>query len=162
MTALAPLPSQPVATVQIRSPSVRKGRPSPWARTRRSSAALCTSVVSPGRTGAIGGRGSRELYGPLGPSQSPHPRTKDTVTSSQPSLYFYHKSTVYALEKVQNPSKHNKMKILSSDLLDILLSTLECIPFQELSMTLRVCVLSKRGHPVHVLFSPATVFTFPY
>lgn len=47
MTAVAFPSPQAVVSVQIPSPSVRKERRSLYTGTPRSSAALCTSVVSP-------------------------------------------------------------------------------------------------------------------
>lgn len=81
MTVVAPLPAQPVATAQTRSPSVRKERRSRWTGTPRSSAALSTSVVSAGWTW---GRGQKGLQGPfyvsLGPFTKSSPRTNGNGT----------------------------------------------------------------------------------
>lgn len=134
MTAV-PLSPQPVATVQIRSPSVRRGRRSLWTATPRSSAALCTSVVSPGGTWAPARRGSWVLYVPLGPSQSPLPRTRMLLPRSSLHHAFITKALYLPRRKYKI-----QVKTLSSCLPGSLLSAFPSVS-SRYSPCLYVCVL---------------------
>lgn len=124
MTAVAPLFSQPVATVQIQLPSVRKGRRSPWTGTLRSSAALCTSAVSPGWTWRHGRRGSRDICVLSRPFTKSLPRDQWYYYLVPVFIILLFRKHWICLLESKNPSKYKKMKILSSYLLDVSLSTL--------------------------------------